>query len=40
MLFTLTTLVARDRTLELLEDAARRRTGRPPEPSSPRLRKG
>lgn len=39
MLTTLTTLVARDRTLELLENAARRRTGRPADPSPPRLRK-
>lgn len=39
MLTTLTTLVARDRTLELLEEAARRRTGRRLQPAAPRLRK-
>jgi hypothetical protein len=40
MLTTLTTLVARSRTLELLEEGARRRTGRRQHPAAPRLRKG
>ena len=40
MLTTLTTLVARNRTQELLERAALRRTGRPHEPAAPRLGRG
>lgn len=40
MLTTLTTLVARDRTQELLDRAARRRTGSPLAPAAPRLARG